>query len=94
VLVIPVSDLKFEKQAHTHKFILLAGPRWSLLPPKDSGVDTKAPVDPNGYVKINCERFDSPEKNLKWILDTLHKLVTASKVSNGTVPTYFAKIVC
>ncbi|KAF5385511.1 hypothetical protein D9757_005364 [Collybiopsis confluens] len=82
VVVVAVDDLPLTDRQTVHKFKLLAGPRWSLKPPTNSGVsDLK--LWGNGFVKISCEDFLHPAQNLKWISDTLDRLIAeANNKSN------------
>ncbi|KAH7910880.1 mitochondrial ribosomal subunit protein-domain-containing protein, partial [Hygrophoropsis aurantiaca] len=76
-VVVPVARLPLVDEAAIHKVKLLAGVRWSPEPPKDSGfcaADTDAAK--HGFVKISCEDFPKPAMNLKWISDTIDKLIT------------------
>ncbi|KAL0071922.1 37S ribosomal protein S24, mitochondrial [Marasmius tenuissimus] len=74
VVVVAVDSLPLRDQDAVHKFKLLAGPRWTLRPPADAGVSGIAGWG-NGFVKISCEDFPQPTQNLKWISDTLDKLI-------------------
>ncbi|KAF9076187.1 mitochondrial ribosomal subunit protein-domain-containing protein [Rhodocollybia butyracea] len=74
VAVVAVDDLPLTDEYSIHKFKLLAGPRWSLKPPTNSGVSELAEWG-NGFVKISCEDFSYPAQNLKWISDTLDRLI-------------------
>lgn len=51
---------------HSHKFKLLAGPRWDSL---------------KNEFKISCELFPTVKMNEKWCSDTLDKLLVEAKVS-------------
>jgi len=81
---VPVSKLPLRSEAAVHKFILLAGVRWSALPPKDSGIGSDSGADPRGYVKVSCEMFPQSDMNLKWTVDVLDKLIrTARKIEKN-----------
>ncbi|KZT75117.1 hypothetical protein DAEQUDRAFT_807362 [Daedalea quercina L-15889] len=75
-IVAPVARLPLKDKAAIHKFKLLAGPRWTLEPPMNSGI---SPVEDNaehGYFTISCEDFPMPAQNLKWASDALDRLLT------------------
>ncbi|KAF9270169.1 hypothetical protein L218DRAFT_952355 [Marasmius fiardii PR-910] len=74
VVVVAVDDLPLQSKAAIHKFKLLAGPRWTLRPPANSGFSGISNWG-NGFVKISCEDFPQPAQNLKWASDTLDKLL-------------------
>ncbi|KAL0575825.1 37S ribosomal protein S24, mitochondrial [Marasmius crinis-equi] len=74
VVTVAVDSLPLRDQDAVHKFKLLAGPRWTLRPPTDGGVSGLENWG-NGFVKISCEDFPQPSQNLKWISDTLDKLI-------------------
>jgi small subunit ribosomal protein S35 len=80
-IVAPVAKLPLSTQAAVHKFILLAGARWTALPPKDSGFGSATHEVHQGFIKISCERFEKPGMNLKWASDVLDKLVLEANVS-------------
>ncbi|EIW86805.1 hypothetical protein CONPUDRAFT_46120 [Coniophora puteana RWD-64-598 SS2] len=73
-VVVPVEHLPLKGDAALHTAKLLAGARWTPEPPKDSGYQNNATVK-HGYIKISCEDFPEPAMNLKWISDTLDRLV-------------------
>ncbi|KAI0348372.1 hypothetical protein BDW22DRAFT_1310029, partial [Trametopsis cervina] len=77
-VVVPVSRLPLKSDAARHKFKLLAGVRWTPDPPKDSGVGVDEKSGQHGFVKISCEDFPLPAQNLKWISDTLDRLIAES----------------
>lgn len=79
VIVVPVDSLPLKDEAALRKFILLAGPRWSPVPPTDGGVSGLDNWG-NGYIKISCEDFPRPSQNLKWASDTLDKLIEEANV--------------
>lgn len=81
-VVMPVAHLPLKDDAAIHKAKLLAGVRWSEEPPKDSGVLGSGEERKHGYIKISCEDFPSPLMNLKWISDTIDKLVAEANVSS------------
>ncbi|KAJ3734748.1 mitochondrial ribosomal subunit protein-domain-containing protein [Lentinula guzmanii] len=74
VVVVAVDDLPMTDKHSVHKIKLLAGPRWSLKPPANSGVSDLKSWG-NGFIKISCEDFLHPAQNLKWISDTLDRLI-------------------
>ncbi|KAJ4002406.1 mitochondrial ribosomal subunit protein-domain-containing protein [Lentinula boryana] len=74
VVVVAVDDLPMTDKHSVHKIKLLAGPRWSLKPPANSGVSDLKSWG-NGFIKISCEDFLYPAQNLKWISDTLDRLI-------------------
>jgi hypothetical protein len=79
VVTVAIDDLPLRNEAAVHKFKLLAGPRWSIRPPADSGVSGLSAWG-NGFVKIACEDFPNPEQNLKWISDRLDSLIKEANV--------------
>lgn len=85
-VVVPVSRLPLKSDAARHKFKLLAGVRWTPDPPKDSGVGVDEKSGQHGFVKISCEDFPLPAQNLKWISDTLDRLIAESNVSTSSSP--------
>ena len=72
--VVPIEHLPLKGDVAFHKAKLLAGPRWTPGPPKDSGYENNA-GSKHGYIKISCEDFPEPAMNLKWISDALDRLV-------------------
>lgn len=80
-IVVPVQRLPLKDDAARHKFKLLAGPRWSPEPPKDSGISTDENIGQHGYVKISCEDFPEAAMNLKWASDTVDRMIAESNVS-------------
>lgn len=80
-VVVPVARLPLKAEAARHKFKLLAGVRWTPEPPKDSGISVEENSGTHGFVKISCEDFPLPAQNLKWISDTLDRLVAEANVS-------------
>ncbi|KAE9408188.1 hypothetical protein BT96DRAFT_954130 [Gymnopus androsaceus JB14] len=83
VVVVAVDELPLTDKDSVHKFKLLAGARWSLKPPTNSGVSELAPWG-NGFVKISCEDFLHPAQNLKWISDTLDRLIREANNKKDT----------
>lgn len=79
VIVVPVDKLDLRDEKAVHKIKLLAGARWTPQPPKDAGVSGLEEWG-NGYVKISCEDFPKAQQNLKWVSDTLDKLVVSANV--------------
>ncbi|KAF8905488.1 mitochondrial ribosomal subunit protein-domain-containing protein [Gymnopilus junonius] len=80
VIVAPVDKLPLKDDKALHKFILLAGSRWTPNPPADAGVPWNEEWG-SGYIKIACEDFPKPSMNLKWASDTLDKLI--EEANNG-----------
>ena len=80
VIVVPVDQLPLNGEQAIHKIKLLAGPRWTPNPPTDSGVGRNEEWK-NGFIKISCESFPKATMNLKWVSDTLDKLVDEANVS-------------
>ncbi|THV07692.1 hypothetical protein K435DRAFT_959757 [Dendrothele bispora CBS 962.96] len=83
VVVVAVDDLPLHNDAAIHKLKLLAGPRWTPRPPADSGINELSSWK-HGYVKISCEDFPQPMQNLKWVSDTLDRLVKEANNSSDT----------
>ncbi|PPQ73528.1 hypothetical protein CVT26_010339 [Gymnopilus dilepis] len=82
-IVVPVDLLPLKDEKALHKFILLAGPRWSPNAPADAGVSLEEDSD-TGYIKISCEDFPTPAMNLKWASDTLDKLIKEANDGKDT----------
>lgn len=80
VIVVPVDALPLKGDVAIHKFKLLAGPRWTPEAPKGAGVGLSEETG-NGYLKISCEDFPHAGANLKWVSDTLNRLVVEANVS-------------
>lgn len=78
-VTVAVSLLPLHNNRAIHKFCLLAGPRWTPTPPKDSGIKLGENAE-HGYVKISCEDFPEPAMNLKWVSDRLDDLITEANV--------------
>jgi small subunit ribosomal protein S35 len=78
-IVVPVDKLPLKSEAAVHKLILLAGPRWSPVPPTDSGVSGLDTWE-LGYIKISCEAFPKASQNLKWASDRLDQLIEEANV--------------
>ncbi|KIJ68544.1 hypothetical protein HYDPIDRAFT_81794 [Hydnomerulius pinastri MD-312] len=74
-IVVPVAQLPLRSDMALHKAKLLAGVRWTPEPPKNAGVPSDSEQGRHGYIKIACEDFPRPAMNLKWISDTIDKLV-------------------
>jgi len=79
VIVAALDELPLKNESAFHKFKLLAGPRWTPVPPADAGVGDLADWG-NGFIKISCEDFPKPSMNLKWASDTLNKLIAEANV--------------
>lgn len=80
-IVVAVDDLPLKNEMAKKRLILLAGPRWTPNPPADAGISKHAEWG-YGFVKIACEDYPQPAMNLKWISDTLDKLIEKANVSN------------
>ncbi|EPQ60567.1 hypothetical protein GLOTRDRAFT_52863 [Gloeophyllum trabeum ATCC 11539] len=74
-IVVPVSKLPLKNDIAIHKMKLLAGVRWSPEPPRDAGISPSENAGDHGYIKISCEDFPKPAMNLKWVSDTLDRLI-------------------
>jgi small subunit ribosomal protein S35 len=83
-VVVAVDHLPLTDQMAKKRLILLAGPRWTPNPPADSGVNKYVNWG-HGYLKIACEDYPQPAMNLKWISDTLDKLVEKANVGVSLV---------
>ncbi|KAI6153664.1 mitochondrial ribosomal subunit protein-domain-containing protein [Pisolithus tinctorius] len=81
-VVVPVAQLPLKNEAAVHRAKLLAGVRWSIEPPKNSGVQCNSEEGKHGYIKISCEDFPRPSMNLKWISDTIDGLVAEANDEN------------
>lgn len=79
-VVVPVSRLPLKNDSSIHNVKLLAGPRWTIKPPSDSGIAVGEGTGEHGYIKISCEDFPESGMNLKWISDTLDRLVEQANV--------------
>ncbi|KZV92509.1 hypothetical protein EXIGLDRAFT_647199 [Exidia glandulosa HHB12029] len=80
VVTAPVTLLPLEGKAARHKLKVLAGPRWTLRPPRDAGfseVEDEA-WGQHGYIKLSIEDFAEPVQNLKFASDTILNLVLAA----------------
>lgn len=77
-VVVPVARLPLKDEHAIHTFKLLAGVRWSPEPPKDAGIGPDETGREHGYLKISCEDFPKGPMNLKWISDTLDRLIAES----------------
>ena len=80
-VVVPVAQLPLKDKDAIHTFKLLAGPRWTPEPPRDAGVGPEETSGEHGYFKISCEDYPKGPMNLKWISDTLHRLIMEANVS-------------
>ncbi|KAH7928539.1 hypothetical protein BV22DRAFT_1004745 [Leucogyrophana mollusca] len=81
-VVVPVARLPLADEAAMHKIKLLAGVRWTPDPPKDSGFWPDDAAAEHGFIKISCEDFPKPAMNLKWISDTVDKLIAEANARN------------
>ncbi|KAF8480664.1 mitochondrial ribosomal subunit protein-domain-containing protein [Gautieria morchelliformis] len=77
VVVVAISQLSLDSPQAIHKLKLLAGPRWSDKPPRDSGIGVEEDkrIGAHGYIKLSCEDFPEPAMNLKWGSDILDNLL-------------------
>lgn len=80
VLVAPVAKLPLNSPKAIHNFKVIAGVRWTIEPPKDSGIGKDEPKDQDGYVKISSENFPEPNQNLKWANDVLDRMIHEANV--------------
>lgn len=80
VIVVPVAHLPLKDDDARHSLKLIAGSRWTLIPPRDSGIGSDEPGGEHGYVKIACEDFQRPAMNLKWASDALDRLIEEANV--------------
>jgi small subunit ribosomal protein S35 len=74
-VVVPVAQLPLRDEDAIHKFKILAGVRWTPVPPKDAGVGPNETGREHGYIKIACEDFPEPAQNLKWASDVIERLL-------------------
>jgi len=89
VIVVPVARLPLRDMHAVHKFVLLAGVRWSEQPPRDAGVGIDEDGGEYGYVKIASETFSEPAMNLKWGSDVLDRLI---REANDTTKDRFKNV--
>ncbi|KAF5375228.1 hypothetical protein D9758_000368 [Tetrapyrgos nigripes] len=82
-VVVSVDELPLRTEGAIHKIKVLAGPRWTPRPPPDSGINEVASWK-NGFIKISCEDFPEPMQNLKWISDTLDRLIKEANDASDT----------
>lgn len=87
VVTVPVSQLPLAGPAAQHKFKLLAGARWTPEPPKDAGLGKNESLGEHGYFKISCEDFPKAAMNLKWISDTIDRLIAEANDVRTTLIT-------
>jgi len=80
-VTVAVSQLPLNNKHAIYKFRLLAGPRWTPTPPKDSGIRLGENAE-HGYVKVSCEDFPEPAMNLKWVSDRLDDLINEANKEN------------
>jgi small subunit ribosomal protein S35 len=83
-VVVAVDDLQLKDEIAKKRLIMLAGPRWTPNPPADAGISKYADWG-YGYVKIACEAYPLPAQNLKWISDTLDRLIERANVGVSLV---------
>ncbi|KAG2159762.1 mitochondrial ribosomal subunit protein-domain-containing protein [Suillus bovinus] len=84
-VVVPVAHLPLRNEVAFHRAKLLAGVRWMPEPPRDSGISADEDAAKHGFIKIACEDFPRANMNLKWISDTLDKLVLEAN-AEGEAP--------
>ncbi|KIJ45615.1 hypothetical protein M422DRAFT_166545 [Sphaerobolus stellatus SS14] len=86
VVVSAVSQLPLKTPEARHKFKLLAGPRWTEIPPRDGGIGVQEheKFGGDGYIKISCEDFPEAAMNLKWIDDVMQNLIKEANDSTDT----------
>ena len=80
-ITVPISRLPLKDKSAVHKFKLLAGPRWTLEPPANSGISPLEEDKEHGYFTISCEDFPMAAQNMKWASDALDRLLTEANVS-------------
>ena len=87
VIIVAVSKLPLHSPQAIHKLKLLAGPRWSDRPPRDSGVglEEDEKIGQHGYIKISCDDFPEPAMNVKWGCDILDGLLKEANVCPVTM---------
>ena len=83
-VTVAVSQLPLNNKHAIYKLRLLAGPRWTPTPPKDSGIKLGENAE-HGYVKISCEDFPEPAMNLKWVSDRLDDLINEANVRVSSI---------
>lgn len=83
-IVAAISNLPLKNDAAIHKFKLLAGPRWTSEPPRDSGLGANEGGGEHGFFKISCEDFPKGAMNLKWASDTLDRLLKEANDAKDT----------
>ena len=86
--VVPGARLPLHGPDAIHAFKLLAGSRWTPHPPSDAGIGPNEGKASHGYFKISCEDFPQPGMNLKWISDTIDKLIEEANVSTFVFPSH------
>ena len=79
-VVVPIAQLPLRNEVAIQRAKLLAGVRWTSEPPRDSGIPADENAAKHGFIKISCEDFPQANMNLKWISDTLVKLVREANV--------------
>ena len=80
-ITVPISRLPLKDKSAVHKFKLLAGPRWTLEPPANSGIAPLEEDKEHGYFTVSCEDFPMAAQNMKWASDVLDRLLTEANVS-------------
>ncbi|KAI0734622.1 mitochondrial ribosomal subunit protein-domain-containing protein [Fomitopsis betulina] len=75
-ITVPISRLPLKDKSAVHKFKVLAGPRWTLEPPANSGISPLEQDQEHGYITISCEDFPMAAQNMKWASDALDRLLT------------------
>jgi len=84
-VVVPIAHLPLRNEVAIQRAKLLAGVRWTPDPPRDSGIPADEGVVKHGFIKISCEDFPRANMNLKWISDTVDKLVCEANTEDETL---------
>lgn len=87
VIVVPVARLPLKDKHAIHKLKLLAGVRWTPEAPADAGLSPAEKELEHGFIKISCEDFPRARMNLKWISDTIDRLVAEANVCHPLLET-------
>jgi len=83
-VVLAIAHLPLRNEVAVQRAKLLAGVRWTPDPPRDSGIPTDENAAEHGFIKISCEDFPRANMNLKWISDTIDKLVREANAEGET----------
>lgn len=81
-VVVAVARLPLTSESAIHNCKLIAGTRWTPSPPLDAGIGPDERDEEHGYIKISCEDYPQPGMNLKWVSDTLDKIVLEANVQS------------